>query len=85
MDDNEPLTVRGLAALVVAALLDLAAVAELDLPAGLQAAVIGVVGAGVLVYLVVTGRVKVTPVARPRDADGARLVRADGRALKRAK
>lgn len=74
--DTNPLTYRALAALAVAAVVDLLVVLGVPLPPGLEAAVVGIVGAAVLVYLVVSGKRKVTPLARPRDNDGTPLVRA---------
>lgn len=75
--DREPLTYRALAALVVAAVVDLVVVLGVPVPAGLEAAIVGVVGAATLVYLVVAGKRHVTPLARPRDNDGTPLRRVD--------
>lgn len=81
--DREPLTVRGLAAMVVAAVVELLVVLGVPLPPGLEAAIVGVVAVGALVYLVVTGRRQVTALADPRDGDGVRLARVDGKPVKR--
>lgn len=72
---RDPLTPRALAALAVAAVVDLVVVLGVPVPVGLEAAIVGVVGAGTLVYLVVAGKRKVTPVADPRGNDGVPLVR----------
>lgn len=71
--ERDPLTPRALAALVVAAVVDLVVVLGVPVPAGLEAAIVGVVGAATLVYLVMAGKRKVTPVADPRDDEGRKL------------
>lgn len=82
--NREPLTWRGLAVLVLAAVAQLLTEFGITMSAGLQDAIVGLVAAAGLVYLVVTGRREITPIEDPRDEDGAQLVRADGKPLKRA-
>lgn len=72
---REPLTIRSLAAGIVAAVANLAIVLGADLPSGLQSAIVGVVAAGALVWAVIQGRREVTPVATPKANDGTALVK----------
>ena len=64
--DRAPLTLRGLAALVLGAVIDLIVVFGVPVPSRLETALVGVVMAVALVYAVITGRRKVTPVTDPK-------------------
>lgn len=72
--NRDPLSTRALAALVVAAVVDLVVVLGVPVPAGLETAIVGVVVAGALVYTVISGKRRVTPVVDPRDDAGRKLV-----------
>lgn len=80
---REPITLRGLVSVVVTAVAELVAALGFDVPADLQAAVIGVVLAAGLVWTVVDGRRHVTVLSDPKDVGGAKLMREDGETLLR--
>lgn len=75
--NREPLTLKALGGMAVAAVLELFLVFGVDVPDGLREALVGVIAVGGLIYAVVTGRMKVTPIEDPRDVDGTPLVRAE--------
>lgn len=71
---REPLTLKALGGMAVAAALELVMVFGVDVPDGLREALVGVIAVGGVIYAVVTGRMKVTPVDDPRSGDGTKLV-----------
>lgn len=73
---REPLTIKALGGMAVSAILELVLVFGIQVPGGLEKALIGVIAVAGLIYAVVTGRVKVTPLDDPRDNDGTPFVRA---------
>lgn len=73
---REPLTLKALGGMAVSAVLELVLVFGVTVPDGLKEALIGVVAVGGVLYAVVTGRMKVTPIEDPRDVDGTKLNRA---------